>query len=64
VVFADTEEVHGDLVGQNTLFDDVPNRLGMGQWAVALVVGDVAEGVEAEDKWELRRFGRGSSYRV
>jgi hypothetical protein len=29
VVFADPEEVHADLVGKDTLFDDVADRLGM-----------------------------------
>jgi hypothetical protein len=29
---------------------------------VVIVVGDIAEGVEAEDKWELRRFACGISY--
>jgi len=52
VVFTDPEEVHADLVGKDTLFDDIPDRLGMGEWAVVIVVGDIAEGVEAED--ELR----------
>jgi hypothetical protein len=29
MVFADSEEVDGDLVGQDALFDDVPDRLRM-----------------------------------
>jgi hypothetical protein len=61
VVFPDPEEVHADLVGEDTLFDDVADRLGMGEGAVVIVVGDIAEGIEAEDEGELRRFASGSS---
>jgi len=63
-VLTDPEEVHTNLVGKDTLFDEVADRLGMGEWAVVIVVGDIAEGVEAEDEWELRRFACGSSYVV
>jgi hypothetical protein len=53
VVLADPDEVDPDLVGENTLLDEVPDRPRMRQWAVVDVVRDVAEGVESEDerKW-------------
>jgi hypothetical protein len=60
VVFTDPEVVRPDLVGQDTLFDKVPDRSGMGERAVVIVVGDIAEGVQAENKWEPCRFTRGS----
>jgi hypothetical protein len=50
VVFTDPEEVHPDLVAKDTLFDEVPDRLGMREWTIVIVVRDIAEGVEAEDK--------------
>jgi hypothetical protein len=37
-----------------TLFDGVPDRLGMGEGVVVGVVGDVAERVEPEDERERR----------
>jgi hypothetical protein len=55
VVLTDPEEVHPHLVGEHTLFDEVPDRLGMREWAVIIVMRDIAEGVEAEDKGELRK---------
>ncbi len=61
VVFTDPEEVHAHLVGKHTLFDKVADRLGMGQRAVVIVVGDIAKGVQAEDERELRRFACGIS---
>jgi hypothetical protein len=64
VVFADPEEVHADLLGMDALFDEVPDRLGMGQRAIVIVVGDIAEGVQAEDKRERRTFARGFSYGI
>jgi hypothetical protein len=59
VVLADPEEVHAGLLGEDSLLDKVPDRLGMGQRAVAGIVSDIAEGVEAEDKRELRRTACG-----
>src|SRR5260370_1546257 len=53
VVLANPEEIHADLVGKDPLFDDVPDCLSVREWAVILVVRDIAEGVEAEGKWEL-----------
>ena len=53
VVFTDSEEVDADLVGKYALFDEVPDRLGMRERAIVVVVRDIAEGVEAEDEWEL-----------
>src|SRR5258708_9226094 len=53
VVFANPEEIHADLVGKDPLFDDVPDGLSVREWAVILVVRDIAEGVEAEGQWEL-----------
>jgi hypothetical protein len=52
VVFADSEEVDADLVGKDTLLDEVPDRPRMRQRAIVVVVSDVAEGVEAEDQGE------------
>ena len=43
-----------DLVGQDSLLDHIADRLGVRQRAVIGVVGDVAEGVEAEDERERR----------
>jgi hypothetical protein len=54
VVFTDPEEVHAHLVGKDTLLDNVADRLGVGEGAVVIVVGDIAEGVEAEDEREPR----------
>ena len=54
MVLTDAEEVDADLLGEDALFDDVPNRLGVGERAVLGVVGDVAEGVQPEDERELR----------
>src|SRR5256714_14804342 len=59
VVFANPEEIHADLVGKDPLFDDVPDCLSVREWAVILVVGDIAEGVEAEGKWELHGCSTG-----
>ena len=53
VVFADPEEIHADLVGQDPLFDEVADGLRVRERAVLLVVGDIAEGVEAEGQGEL-----------
>ena len=53
VVLADPEEVDADLVGQDTLFDDVADRVRVRQGSPRDVVGDVSERVEAEDEWEL-----------
>ena len=52
MVLANPEEVDADLVGKDTLFDEVPDCLGMRERAIVLVMGDVAEGVEAEAKRE------------
>src|SRR5712692_7715109 len=53
MVFANPEEIHTDLVGKHPLFDEVADGLSVRDWAVILVVRDIAEGVEAEGKWEL-----------
>jgi hypothetical protein len=53
VVFTDPEEVHADLVGEDAFLDHIADRLRVGQWAAVVVVGDIAEGVEAEDEGEL-----------
>ena len=55
VTFTNAEEVHAKLVGQDTLIDEVPDCLGMRERAIIIVVRDIAEGVEAEDKGELVR---------
>jgi hypothetical protein len=51
VMLADAEEVSADLLGQDSLLDDVPDRLGMRERPVGLVMRDVAEGVEPKDEW-------------
>jgi hypothetical protein len=56
VVLADPKEVDADLVGEDALFDDIPDRLGMGLRSVFLVVGAIAERVEPEDERELRKL--------
>jgi hypothetical protein len=48
VVLSDSEEVDADLVGEDALFDDVPDRLRMREREVVFVMRDVAERVEAE----------------
>ena len=55
VVFTDPDEVDADLVGEDALLDEVPDRLRMRQRTVVLVVGDVAERVEPEDEREWWR---------
>jgi hypothetical protein len=45
-MLADPEEVDADLVGEDALFDDVADRLGMRLRLIALVVGPIAERVE------------------
>ena len=52
MVFTDPEEVDADLVGENALLDEVPDRLRVRQRAAVGVVGDVAERIEPEDEWE------------
>jgi len=54
VVLTDAKEVDPHLVGEDPLFDEVADRLGMGDRAVVFVVGDVAESVEPEDQREAR----------
>ena len=49
VVFADAEEVDPDLIGEHALLDDASDRFCVCQRSSALVVDQVAEGVEAED---------------
>ena len=39
-----------DLVGKDTFFDDIADRLGVGERPTVIVVGDITEGVEAEDE--------------
>jgi hypothetical protein len=57
-MFADAEELDTHLVGQHPLFDKVPDCLSVRQWAIFIVMGDIAECVEAEDEWE--RLSRAS----
>jgi hypothetical protein len=58
VVFADPEEVHADLVGKDASFDEVADRPGVRERASVVVVGDIAEGVQAEDEGEPRDRGQ------
>ncbi|WP_244422149.1 hypothetical protein [Ktedonobacter racemifer] len=53
MVFANPEEIHAGLVGKDPLFNDVADVLSVREWAVILVVCDIAEGVKAQDKWKL-----------
>src|SRR5215469_1629450 len=55
MVFANPKEIQTDLVGQHPFFDDVADGLRVREWAILLVVRDIAEGVEAEGQWE--RYG-------
>jgi len=55
VVLTDSEEIDADLVGKDTLFDEIPDCLRVREWTVVIVVGDIAESVEAEDNWEPSR---------
>ncbi len=50
MVLADAEEVDADFVGEDALFDDVPNRLGVRLRAIVLVVSPITERVETEDE--------------
>ena len=52
-MLADAEEVDADLVGKHALFDDVPDRLGVGLGSIVLIVGPIAERIEPEDEREL-----------
>jgi hypothetical protein len=52
-MLADAEEVGAYLLGQDSLLDDVPDRLCMRKRLVLLVMRDVTEGVEPEDEWCL-----------
>jgi hypothetical protein len=61
-MLADPEEVHTDLVGKDTFFDDIADRLGMRLRAAVLVAAEVAESVEAEDERKLRDAACGISY--
>ena len=63
-MFADSEKVSPDLVGKDTFFDDIADRLGVGERAAVIVVGDIPEGVEAEDEWELPGLASGIPYSV
>jgi len=38
--------------------------LGVGERAAVIVVGDIPEGVEAEDEWELPGLASGIPYSV
>jgi hypothetical protein len=49
-MLADPEVIRTDMVGKYPLLDDVPDRLGMPEGPVVLVMRDVAEGVESEDQ--------------
>jgi len=64
VVLTDAEEIHAYLLGKYTLFDEVPDRLGMREWAVVSIVGDIAEGVEAEYEREVRGFAWGITHDI
>jgi len=58
VVFADADEVDADLVGEDALLDDAPNRFSVREWTLVLVVDEVAERVEADDEGEAVRLTR------
>ena len=53
MVFADPEEVEPDLIRQNPLFDEVPDRLGMRQRLAVRIESDVTEGIQPEDEREV-----------
>ena len=54
VVFADPEEVDANLLGDDTMFDEVTKYPGVREWAVLVVMGGIAEGVETQDERERR----------
>jgi hypothetical protein len=60
VVFTDPEEIHAHLLGKGTFFDEVSDGLSMREGVAFGIVGDIAEGVEAEDERELHRFTFGT----
>ena len=64
MVLTDAEEVHSHLLGKNTFFDDVTDRLGVRKRAVIGVVSDIAAGVEAEDERKFRRLALGLAYGI
>jgi DoxX len=55
-MLSDAEEINADLVGQDTLLDDVPHRLGMRIREIVRVVGAIPERVEREDERKHRRL--------
>ena len=61
VVLADPEEVDPDLVGEDAVLDEVPDRLRVRERAIVLVVCDVAEGVEPEGRGHAASARRASS---
>jgi hypothetical protein len=63
VVLTDPEEIDADLVGKDTLLDEIPDCLRVREWTVVIVVGDIAESVEAEDNWEPFRSTFDIAYR-
>ena len=64
MVLADPEEVRPNLVGKDTFFDDIADRFGVGERPTVIVVGDITEGVKAEDEWEVHCFAGGCLYPV
>jgi hypothetical protein len=52
-MLADPEEVDADLIGQDALLDNVPDRLGVRLRAIVLAVGPIAERVEPQDQGKL-----------
>jgi hypothetical protein len=48
VMFAHADEVDAELVGQDGLFDEIPNDLRLGHQAAVIGHGHVAKGVKAK----------------
>ena len=47
MMFADTERIDADVLGENSLGHDIAQRLCLGERAPILVNGDVAERIQA-----------------
>jgi hypothetical protein len=57
-MLADPEKVDTNLIGENTLIDEIANRLTVRERPIIAVSRDVAERVKAENERKTRGFGR------
>jgi hypothetical protein len=49
VVLTDQKDIHAQLVGENSLIHQLPDRTGVADWCAPVVNMDVAEGVQSKD---------------